>query len=235
MNRSRFRGTAASILIGSIFVAQGQTSGNKVPVSRRSLCVTEGTIGNGAENRLAVDDPKVRAYVNTWTSQAVETHFTYLGKTTVELPLGSGEIRRQFGLKLLAQNACNLVYVMWRFEPESKIVVSVKRNPGQTTSAECGNRGYENIKAVRSDPVPLVRSGDSHDLDAILNGTELTVTVDGQKVWVGDVGQGAADLSGPVGIRSDNARLDFNLWAVPSQNPHPHYARACRSSPEGSD
>ena len=232
MNASKSWLAAVSLLVASIFAAQGQAPGSKVPVSRRSLCVTEGTVGTGAGHHLTIDDAKVRAYVNAWTSQAVKTQFTYFGPSTVESPLGSGEIRRQFGLKLLAQNACNLVYVMWRFEPESKIVVSVKKNAGQTTSAECGNRGYENITAARSGPLPAVRPGDSHDLDANLHGTELTVSVDGKEVWEGDVGPGAADLTGPVGIRSDNARLDFNLWAAPSENPHPHYALTCHSGPE---
>ncbi len=228
MNRTRCRRTAVTFLIAAILVAHGQPPGGKVPVSRRSLCVTEGTVGGGEGHQLTIDDPKVRAYVNVWTAQAVETRFTYLGRTTVESPLGSGEIRRQFGLKLVAQNACNLVYVMWRFDPESKIVVSVKKNAGQTTSAECGNRGYENLKAARRGPVPAVRPGDSHDLDANLHGTELTVSVDGKEVWEGDVGREAAGLNGPVGIRSDNARLDFNLSAAPSDHPHPHFARACQ-------
>ena len=50
---------------------------------------------------------------------------------------------------------------MWRIEPESKLVVSVKSNPGQHTSAECGNRGYRNIKPRRSTPVPVLHSGDT--------------------------------------------------------------------------
>jgi hypothetical protein len=55
---------------------------------------------------------------------------------------------------------------MWRIEPESELVVSVKSNPGQHTSAECGNRGYRNIK---SRPVPVLRSGHTHDLRAEIN------------------------------------------------------------------
>ncbi len=76
--------------------------------------------------------------------------------------------------------------------------------------------------------MPPVRPGDSHDLDARMRGTELTVTVDGKVAWEGDVGPGVADLKGPVGIRSDNARLDFNLSAGPFPGPHPQYARACQ-------
>jgi hypothetical protein len=49
------------------------------------------------------------------------------------------EMRRQSGLKLRAQNGCNLVYAMWRSEPESKLGVSVTRNPGLNASSERGN------------------------------------------------------------------------------------------------
>ena len=121
-----------------------------VPVTRANLCVSEGTIEELPGQRLSVSVPKMRAYVNAYTQPVAEARFTYLGSTGNEAPLASGEMRRQFGLKLRAQDACNLVYAMWRIEPESKLVVSVKNNPGQHTSAQCGNRGYRNIKARRS-------------------------------------------------------------------------------------
>ena len=126
----------------------------------------------------------MRAYVNRPTAQAIEARFTYLGPTSVQAPLGSGEVRQQFGLKLHAQDACNLVYAMWRFEPESKLVVSVKSNPGEHTSAECGNRGYRNIKAEKASPVPLVHPGETHTLRAEMNAAELAVFVD--DTWSGE-------------------------------------------------
>jgi hypothetical protein len=103
---------------------------------------------------FATENPDRHAFI----SQLVEAHFTLLGSTGNEAMLGSGELRRQFGLKLRAQDVCNLVYAMWRIEPESKLVVSVKSNPGQHTSAECANRGYRNIKPRHSTPVPVLRS-----------------------------------------------------------------------------
>jgi hypothetical protein len=39
----------------------------------------------------------MRAYLNASTPQQIEARFTYLGSTGKEAPLGSGEIRRQFG------------------------------------------------------------------------------------------------------------------------------------------
>jgi hypothetical protein len=137
-------------------------------------------------------------------------------------------MRRQFGLKLRAQDACNLVYVMWRIGPESKLVVSVKSNPGQHTSAECGNRGYRNIKPVRSSPVALLRPGDAHTLRAEMNGAEMHIYADNNLVWLGDVGAEGGRLNGPIGMRSDNARLELELLAGQSTGAHPNYQLACR-------
>lgn len=203
--------------------------------SRRNLCVTEGAIEEAAGNRLSVNVPKVRAYVNTWTAQAVEARFTYLGPTAEQVPLGSGEIRRQLGLKLRARDGCNLVYAMWRIEPESKLVVSVKSNPSEHTSAECGNRGYRNIKPQKSSPVPLLRPGDTHTLRAEMNAAEMAVFVDGTPVWEGNVGSEALSFNGPVGIRSDNARLEVELRAREYAGVHPDYVLGCKSDAGASE
>jgi hypothetical protein len=216
-------------------VAQAQITAKKIAVSGANLCVTEGAVESGTVDRLTVDVPKMRAYVNTWTSQAIEAKFTYLGPTAEEAKLGSGEIRRQFGLKLRAQNACNLVYAMWRVEPESKVVVSIKRNPGQTKSSECGNRGYQNIKPRHAAAVPAFRPGDSHTLGAELDGAELEVFVDSRVVWEGSLGPEAQELQGPVGIRSDNVRLAFDLKAGAMTGMHPDFKLACKSGPDASD
>jgi hypothetical protein len=196
--------------LGSFALAQA-SSREMVPVSRDMLCVTEGELSAAPQNQLALNVPKMRAYVNAETTADAEVRFTYLGATAKDTPLGSGEMRRQFGLKLLAQDACNLVYVMWRFEPESKVVVSFKSNPGQHTSAECGNRGYTNIKARHSTKVPAMAAGSTHTLQASLRGQDLQVVADGMVVWVGSLGLEASQLRGPVGVRSDNARLNFVL------------------------
>jgi hypothetical protein len=155
----------------------------------------------------------MRAYLNALTPQSVEADFTYLGSTGNEARLGSGELRRQFGLKLRAQDACNLVYAMWRIEPESKIVVSVKSNPQEHSSAQCGNRGYQNIKPQRSWPVPALSAGSTHTLRAEMNGAEMKVFADNSLAWEGSVGPDALRFDGPVGMRSDNARLQIEFAA----------------------
>ncbi len=216
--------------------AASEPSGTKLmSVSRANLCVTEGAIEKLPGERLSVSVSKMRAYLNAFTPQLVEAHFTYLGPTENAARLGSGELRRQFGLKLRAQDACNLVYAMWRIEPESRLVVSVKVNPGQHTSAQCGNRGYRNIKPRRSAPVPALRSGDTHTLRAEMNGAEMKVLADDSLVWEGSVGPDALGFDGPVGIRSDNARLQIELRAGQPLEAQPGHAAGCRSVGEESE
>jgi hypothetical protein len=203
--------------------AGSQSTARLTPVPKANLCVTGGAIEEVPGQRLSVNVAKMRAYVNAYTQPLAEVRFTYLGGTRNEAPLASGEMRRQFGLKLRAQDACNLVYAMWRIEPESKLVVSVKSNPGQRTSAQCGNRGYQNIKPRRSTPVPTLNPGDTHTLRAEMNGAELRVFADKSLVWEGSVGADAFD--GPVGVRSDNARLQIDLATGP---PIKQQAPGCR-------
>jgi hypothetical protein len=203
----------ALVLLSGFTLSAGSQSltTRLTPVSKANLCVTEGTVQEFPGQGLAVNVPKMRAYINAYTQPMAEARFTYFGPTPNESPLASGEMRRQFGLKLRAQDACNLVYVMWRIEPESKLVVSVKSNPGQHTSAQCGNQGYQTIKPLRSSPIPSLTSGGTHILRAEMNGANLQVFADNFPVWEGSVGPDALAFDGPVGMRSDNARLQIEL------------------------
>src|ERR1700733_4212852 len=179
--KSLFGCTLVCLTAWSLTASPRPGANKLAPVSRADLCVTEGAIEQGPGQRLSVAVPKMRAYLNATTAQSVEADFSYLGSTGNEARLGSGELRRQLGLKLRAADACNLVYVMWRIEPESKLVVSIKSNPGQHTSAECANRGYRNIKPARSKPVPPLVPGAQHTLRAEMNGGSLTVFAEGVK------------------------------------------------------
>jgi hypothetical protein len=232
-NRANFVLRAYFLFFTLITPGKAQPGTNWFSVPQAKLCVTEGAIRQSSGNRLSVDVPKMRAFVTVASTQDVEAHFTYLGGTPGEKPLGSGEMRRQFGLKLRAQDACNLVYAMWRIGPESKLVVSVKSNPGQHTSAECANRGYQNIQPVHSSPVPALRPGVAHTLRAEMNGAEMRVYADNNLVWEGSIGPPGGNLHGPVGIRSDNARLALELRAGQSSGAHPDYPLACRPGSEG--
>jgi hypothetical protein len=226
-SRAQYRCLALVLLTGVVSpIGAAQAPTDLTPVRREMLCITEGEVSANARNQFSVNAAKMRAYVSGATVPEAEVRFKYLGATDRDVPLASGEMRRQFGLKLLAENACNLVYVMWRIEPEAKVVVSIKSNPGQQRSEQCGNRGYINMKPNRASTVPVLRTGAMHTLRARLRKQELQVFVDGSVIWVGSLGQEASYLQGPVGVRSDNARLEFMLWAHSSGNAVD--AAACR-------
>lgn len=190
--------------------AAGAGANGSAYVPRADLCVTEGRIDAAADGRMTVDTPKMRAYLNRTPADAIELQFTYRGATTTQSALGSGAVRQQFGLKLRAGDACNLVYMMWRVQPQSKLVASVKSNAGEHTSAACANRGYQNLKAAFSAPVPPLEPGSAHRLRAEIHGDQLQAFVDGSLAWRGLLGSGAA-LAGPAGLRTDNVRLEFAL------------------------
>jgi len=199
-----------------------------IAIPHSQLCVTEGSIAEDSDQRLTVDVTKMRAFVTVPTTQDIEAKFTYRGRSKTETSLGSGAIRRQFGLKLRAQDPCNLVYAMWRFEPKAELVVSVKSNPSQHTSAECGNRGYENVKPTRYLHVPPMSPGSTHKLRAGMDGEHLQVSADDNLVWEGLVGSLAMSFYGPVGIRSDNVKLEFELRAGQSGDMRPDHQLACK-------
>jgi len=77
-------------------------------------------------------------------------------------------------------------------------------------------------------PVPQLHPGDMHTLRAELNVDQLRVFVDNAVVWEGAVGP-EARFPGPVGIRSDNARLDLELRAGEFSGPNPYPGFVCKS------
>ncbi|MFL5353394.1 hypothetical protein [Archangium sp.] len=205
------------------------------PVTAERMRVTEGKLKPLPGGRLRIEDPKVRAVVSSSEGPKVqalmaparagtqarvearvaELRFTYLGATAEQKPLQSGELRRQVGLKLRAQDGCNVVYVMWRIEPKAGLVVSMKHNPGMNRSDDCGNSGYQTVKPRSKTAVPVLEPGASHTLRAELEGTELRVKVDGEPVWEGTLPAEALSFDGPVGLRSDNGRFDVELLSNP--------------------
>lgn len=176
--------------------------------------VPDGRLDKAAGNRLMVSTKEMRATLKHPTQQDVTVRFTYLGPTAEVSRLGSGEVRSQFGIKLRAQDTCNIVYIMWHFAPDQKIAVSVKRNPGMRTHEECLDKGYiNNIKPRVSAAPPPVHVDQPHILSASMHGSSLSVTADSRVVWQGDLGRVALEFDGPVGLRSDNAHVVFDFQA----------------------
>jgi len=181
------------------------------PVSREQLKVTEGTVAALPSGELSIEDAKVRAVVAATRGDAAELRFRFLGPSTTIAPLDGGEARQQLGLKLRAADGCNVVYVMWRIEPRSALAISVKRNPGQSRSAQCGTRGYRILPLTVS--LPRLSPGASHVLRADLHRDELAVHIDEVEVWRGQLGEEVGAMAGPAGIRTDNVRVAFQLAA----------------------
>ena len=227
------RSRAVTLCLVAACGPQHAASAGGSTVQVGDLCVTEGTLETANNGRLSVNVSKMRAYVNRATSDMVELQFTYLGPTAATSVLGSGAVRTQFGLKLRAQDACNLLYVMWRVQPVSELVVSLKSNPGQSTSAQCANNGYQNLKPQTSAAIPALAPGDAHKLRGEIQGQELRAYVDDQLVWRGLIDSTAVNLKGPVGLRTDNSHLEFNL--VANSTPGSGSPTPCKTGPGESD
>lgn len=161
--------------------------------------------------RQASRSPKMRAQTEGREGDAAELDFVYLGPTEEVAPLASGERRRQLGLKLRARDGCNVLYVMWRIEPEPDLVVSRKANPGMERHAECGTRGYRRLRPATYTPPPPLVVGARHRLRARVEEKRLRVWIDGALVWEGELDEAAARMRGPVGVRSDNVAFAFTL------------------------
>jgi hypothetical protein len=201
-------------------IAQEPRSADLQRIDRARLCVTNGVVTGLADGRLAVDTPSSRAIVQASggnaADQVAEIRFEYLGPSRDSRPLASGELRRQIGLKLRAEDTCNVIYAMWHIEPDARVAVSVKRNADLHTNAQCGARGYLNFKPQDREPPPPIAAGETHTLRAELHGEELTVTADGKIAWQGSLAGATALPVGPPGFRTDNARFVFDYFASPA-------------------
>ena len=197
--------------LGMVALATFSTATAQTKAVQSDFDVSDGKIDKAAGDRLIVGSKEMRATLNKGASQKVTVNFTYLGPTSEVSHLGNGDVRHQFGIKLKAQDICNLIYVMWNFDAQ-KIAVSVKLNPGQRTHEDCLDRGYiNNIKPRVSALPPSVRAEQPHSLSANLQGQELTVKADGRIVWQGMLVPVVLEFQGPVGLRSDNAHVVFDF------------------------
>jgi hypothetical protein len=187
-----------------------------VPVAADAMCVTLGETRALGGGRFAVEGPKVRGYGVRTVGRAAELRFVYRGPSKEVSRLGSGKVFHQLGLKLEAQDGCNVLYVMWRLEPATGVEVLVKKNPGQSVHAECGNHGYRKVKPSVARPVPALAPGSAHRLAAELTGSRLVARVDGEPVVEADVG--ALGFSGPAGFRTDNVEAELELLAGTSDS-----------------
>jgi hypothetical protein len=206
------RAIAFALLMTNVFVSPAGVGHAESlrPVNLRDICVTNGEIRTGPDGRLQINSLSSRAVLRFKSRPAAEIRFTYLGSSAQSKPLASGELRRQIGIKLRAENTCNLIYAMWRIEPDSRVAVSIKRNPGMGTHEQCHAGGYINLKQTGAAEAPKIGVGQTHVLHAEMRGATLVVRADGVEAWRGDLGPDIARFDGPVGLRTDNARFAFD-------------------------
>jgi hypothetical protein len=183
------------------------------PIDKANVCVTKGAIGDGV-----VAEPTMRGYAVGAGGDAASLTFTYKGETENTRELASGEARRQIGLKLRAQDGCNVVYVMWRLDPRPKLDVSVKFNPNMRTHEQCGANGYTKVKPYKKTFIPAFEYGKTHTLRAEIVDDDLYAWIDGKLLFQGRLPEAARSISGPAGIRSDNVALDIVELAAPSKD-----------------
>jgi hypothetical protein len=174
------------------------------------LCVTKGAIAD-----RAITEPTVRAVAAAAGGDAVQLGFIYRGDAATTRALANGQLRRQVGVKLRAQNSCNVIYVMWRLDPRPELDVSVKINPGKVSHAECGAEGYTKVHPSKHASVPALAVGDAHTLRAEIVGDDLVAWIDGHLAWQGTLPVAARDLVGPAGLRTDNIGLSHLELSAP--------------------
>ena len=195
------------------------------PVAADAVCFTRGQLGEAS--RIA--DATMRGYVPESRGDAAQLTFTYRGESGDTRALASGDVRRQLGLKLRAQDSCNVVYVMWRLDPRPKLDVSIKSNPGKAAHEQCGADGYTKVRSRSSSSAPpAYEFGATHTLRAEIVGDDIYAWVDGRLAFEGRLPEAARTIRGPAGVRSDNVAFDLVELAVPRATDR-GAAAACRA------
>lgn len=176
-----------------------------------ALRVTDGAIERLGPTEFETSSGAMRAQLKDNDASIAEMRFAYHGPTANDVPLASGELRRQIGIKLRALDSCNVVYVMWRIEPSRGLTISVKSNPEQHKSTECGDSGYATLKPEVAMDVATIDVGSTHTLRAGIVGQRLSVVADGVLSWEGSLPDSAFEIDGPLGVRTDNGIFDVEL------------------------
>jgi hypothetical protein len=188
-------------------------------VFHHEIDITSGEIKEKPPWWLSVEEPSIRATLLSSKSSVACLQFQYIGVTTKQIKSKDGTEFHQIGLKLLAKDSCNLVYIMWRIHPKEELVVQVKRNLGQSKNSECKNNGYTTI--VRH-PFSAFGLGETHELMANIlqennGGIEIKVWVDWQEILLVPISKALIEgINGPPGIRTDNGQYDFRYFIASS-------------------
>lgn len=139
------------------------------------------------------------------TGERLKLISTYLGPSNAKIPLASGAVVEQYGIKLRSVDTCNLVYVMRSFAPTPILSISYKLNKDMNTHEQCGARGYNVVKNITMPSRPV---GSQIVLEAYFEPNNILVVKENDTlVW-----KGLVDFSqtGVSGFRSDNVKVMFS-------------------------
>ena len=218
---------APFLALGLVSAAQPRERG----VAPTDVCVTNGAVEKDSSGKFVINTPSSRAVVKGSDDSAAAIKFEYLGPAAGETKLASGIVRRQLGIKLRAEDSCNVIYIMWGIEPQPGLIVSMKVNEGKTNHAECGVKGYKLVPATFEKAIAPIKIGEPRTLAANLDENDkLTVRVDGEKVWEGTAFPTAKTMYGYTGVRTDNVRMRFE-W-LSDDNEIPAARKGGRSAPK---
>jgi len=163
-----------------------------VKEDHRSLRITSGKVG------LSISHPSVRAIVEGSEGHELWMSYKYNGPTEDKIPLKSGQYRHQVGIKLQALDGDNVLYAMWRWEPDSPRIWTTTKVNGQYIPP---TSTYLNVD------VPAPTPGERYIMSARQDGRIIRVWWQGVIAWVGEIAESAMLIRGPAGIRTDNASI----------------------------
>jgi hypothetical protein len=217
--RGRWPRLAAAVVLAMGWMCAGHAAPASVPAG--AVCVTLGEVRALSDGRFEIDSPAVRAVNRDGDDNYAALEFEYLGRSREASKLASGVVKAQFGVKLQAEDGCNVLYIMWPVDGDGRLEVSSKVNPGRSTHAQCGVKGYEAVEPKFSRPLPALSTGERHRIEARVHKRMLEVRVDDKLVWRGDAGVRTASLYGYPGLRTDNVHLKFKWLAEQDTEPPP--------------
>ena len=155
-------------------------------VGHDELCVTNGEVTTGA-GRFAIDTPSSRAVVRRMSAaaadQVAQIRFRYLGPSTADKPLASGQLRHPDRIEARGREHLqpHLRHVAHRAGCPSRCGSSAI--PACTCTASAAPAATFSVKAPSRVEPPLIQQGETHTLRAALRGQELTVVADDKPAW----------------------------------------------------
>jgi len=206
-----------SELSSQIQISMAKPKKEFVPLTLNKFKVTKGKISSTQSGKLFISSTAVRAVSGTATPQEVILRFRYLGPTKKMHSLASGKERHQIGLKIEAENACNLLYVMYRISPKPALALQLKLNPYESRSRQCSNDGYSTLASETLTTAMLDSRTD--EIYVRREGARLSAGLDGETLISIELPVGARELRGKLGLRSDNGIFEAELLhaATPSR------------------